>query len=73
MLLLAQLCSCSLQERNELESKRQAAQLSQLSLDRDSSGQPAGTSGARVALDAHSRPAAQSADELNGHISDASD
>ncbi len=64
-----------LQARNELESQRQAKELSKLSLDRAALGQQGSSnaSGAKVALDARARPPVQSADELDGQISDGSD
>lgn len=64
-----------MQERDDLQTQRQAAQLAQLNLDRNLPEQRQGQTGpgAKVALDARSRPAAQSADELDGHISDDSD
>ena len=64
-----------LQARNELETQRQAKELSKLSLDRAESSQQNGSRkpAAKVALDAKTRPPVQSADELDGHISDCSD
>lgn len=63
-----------LQERHELETQRQAKELSRLSLDRQTGSQVAGSSKAgKVALDARVRPPAQSADELDGHITDGSE
>lgn len=64
-----------MQARNELESQRQANELSKLNLDRAGSGQEASSNAPRskIALDARTRPPVQSADELDGHISDGSD
>ena len=64
-----------LQARNELETQRQAKELSKLSLDRAESSQQNSSRkpAAKVALDARTRPPVQSADELDGHISDCSD
>ena len=63
-----------LQVRNELESQRQAKELSKLSLDRAASNQRATDKAptGKIALDARARPPVQSADELDGHISDGS-
>lgn len=63
------------QERDDLQTQRQAAQLAQLNLDRNMPEQPKGQPGpgVKVALDARTRPPAQSAHDLDGHISDDSD
>ena len=63
------------QARDDLQTQRQAAQLAQLNLDRNLSEQPKGQkgAGAKIALDARTRPPAQSADELDGHVSDESE
>ncbi|DBA92666.1 hypothetical protein WJX77_006128 [Trebouxia sp. C0004] len=63
------------QARNELEIQRQAKELSKLSLDRAESSQQSSSRNpaAKVVLDARARPPVQSADELDGHISDGSD
>ena len=63
-----------LQERSDLEAQRQAKELSKLKLDRATPQKGAEASqGTKIALDARARPTVQSADELDGHITDDSD
>ena len=63
-----------MQERSDLEAQRQAKELSKLRLDRsDSQTEAEASQGTKVALDGRARPTVQSADELDGHITDDSD